>query len=101
MRPGTHLNLTGIYSPTEQEVDCATVVRSRVIVDLREGYESEAGDIMVPMTQRLITPEHVLGELHDVVTGRVTPRRSPHDITLFKSVGVALEDMVAADLLLA
>ncbi len=98
---GTHLNLTGIYKPTQQEVDCATVVRSRVIVDLREGYEAEAGDLMMPMHQGLIDPQHVLGELHDVVTRRINPRRSPHDITLFKSVGVALEDMVAAELVLA
>lgn len=101
LRPGTHLNLTGIFRATEQEVDEDTVARARVVVDLREGYELECGDIMVPMRQGRFGPEHVLGELHDVVTGRIQPRRpafSAIDITLFKSVGVALEDMVAAEL---
>ncbi len=101
LRPGTHLNLTGIFRATEQEVDCDTVARSRVVVDLRDGWEQECGDIVVPIRQGRIGPEHVLGELHDVVSGKVQPRRSAsagEDITLFKSVGVALEDMVAAEL---
>ena len=55
---------------------------------------------MVPMSQGLIGPEHVLGELHDVVMGQVQVRRSAEDITLFKSVGVALEDLVTAELAL-
>jgi len=53
---------------------------------------------MVPMAKGLIGPEHVLGELHDVVTGRVQTQQSPQDVTIFKSVGVALEDLVAAEL---
>ncbi|HZQ92604.1 MAG TPA: hypothetical protein VFA60_12480 [Terriglobales bacterium] len=96
LRPGTHLNLIGAFQPHTREVDTATVARARVIVDTYAGALAEAGDLLIPIAEGAITRDHVAGDLHEVVSGKQRARRSPDEITLFKSVGCALEDLAAA-----
>lgn len=99
LRPGTHLILVGSYRPTDREVDSLAVSRARVYVDTYRGALAEAGDILIPMQEGLITREHVVAELHELVSGSSPARRSAEEITIFKSVGCALEDLVAAELI--
>lgn len=101
LRPGTHLNLVGAFRPDSREVDDETARRSRIVVDTYEGCLQEAGDILIPQHNGTIGPEHVISDLHEALTGVRQVRRGPQDITLFKSVGCALEDLVAARLLQA
>jgi ornithine cyclodeaminase len=96
LAPGAHVNVVGAATPGCREVDTAAVVRSRVFVDRRESALHEAGDLLIPLRERAIAEEHVLAELGDLLTGRAAGRRSPDDITLFKSLGLAIEDVAAA-----
>ncbi|HWX56469.1 MAG TPA: ornithine cyclodeaminase family protein [Verrucomicrobiae bacterium] len=98
LRPGTHLNLVGAFQPDAREVDDETVRRARVVVDTYEGAMAEAGDILVPLHQGIISREHVVADLHEIASGKKRGRVQPSDITLFKSVGCALEDLVTANL---
>jgi ornithine cyclodeaminase len=93
---GTHVNVVGAATPESREVDTAAVVRSRVFVDRRESALHEAGDLLIPLREHAISEEHVLAELGDLLAGRAAGRRSPDDITLFKSLGLAIEDVAAA-----
>jgi ornithine cyclodeaminase len=81
-----------------REVDDEAVRRARVIVDRCDAALAEAGDLLQPLARGMVGPDHVLGELADVLRGAVQPRRDARDITLFKSVGHALEDLAAATL---
>lgn len=98
LRPGTHLNVVGAFRPVDREVDDIAVLRSKVVVDTYEGAFAEAGDLLIPMRNGRIDRAHIIADLHEVVTGKKQVRRSPEDITLFKSVGCALEDFVTAEL---
>jgi len=99
LKPGAHLNLVGAFQPHTREVDDATVIRSRVYVDTYEGCLSEAGDLLIPLMRGAIAREHVRGDLHDLFSGKCPGRESALDITLFKSVGCAIEDLVTAELI--
>jgi ornithine cyclodeaminase len=101
LRPGTHLNLVGGYRPDAREVDDTTVQRSRVVVDTYEGALAEAGELLIPLGRGLIARDHLVADLHELLSGQKAGRRGPADITLFKSVGCALEDLVAAELVAA
>ena len=98
LRPGTHLNLIGAYRPSSREVDSETIQRARVVVDTYEGCMAEAGDLLIPINEHAIDRTHVLADLHEVVSMKKLVRRSTSDITLFKSVGCALEDLVVANM---
>ena len=98
LRPGTHLNLVGAFQPHTREVDTETVRRARVVVDTYEGALAEAGDLLIPFQDGVIKRDHILADLHEVASGKKLIRTSPTDITLFKSVGCALEDLVTARL---
>lgn len=98
LRPGTHLNLVGAFQPHAREVDSDTIRRSRLVVDTYEGVLAEAGDILIPVSEGVITRAHLRADLHELTAGKQV-REDPGDITLFKSVGCALEDLVAAELL--
>jgi ornithine cyclodeaminase/alanine dehydrogenase-like protein (mu-crystallin family) len=97
--PGTHLNLIGAFQPDSREVDDETILRSRVIVDTYAGALAEAGDLLIPLRKRAIPRDHILADLHEVASGQKRVRRGQNDITLFKSVGCALEDLVTAKLI--
>jgi alanine dehydrogenase len=96
LRPGTHLNLVGAFQSHTREVDDETVRRARVVVDTYEGCQAEAGDLLIPMGKGLIERSHILADLHELTSGKKSVRTGPEDITLFKSVGCALEDLVTA-----
>jgi ornithine cyclodeaminase len=98
IRPGTHLNLIGTFQARAREVDAATIQRARVFVDTYEAAFAEAGEIVMPLQSGEIRREHVKGDLHEVVTAKRPGRTRREDITVFKSVGCALEDLVAARL---
>ena len=98
LQPGVHVDLVGAFRPDMRETDDAAVVKARVFVDTRAGALQEGGDIVQPLAAGVIGEDHVLGELSELTRGSVTGRRSADDITLFKSVGTALEDLTAAEL---
>jgi ornithine cyclodeaminase/alanine dehydrogenase-like protein (mu-crystallin family) len=98
LRPGTHLNLVGAFQPEAREVDDATVQRSRVVVDTYDGAMAEAGDLLLPMRRGLISRQHLAADLHELVSGEKAGRSTAAEITLFKSLGCALEDLAAASL---
>jgi ornithine cyclodeaminase/alanine dehydrogenase-like protein (mu-crystallin family) len=98
LRPGTHLNLVGAFQPETREVDDTTVKRAHVVVDTYEGALSEAGDLLMPMKNGSVARSHVVADLHEIASGKKPGRTNPDQITLFKSVGCALEDLVTAQL---
>jgi ornithine cyclodeaminase/alanine dehydrogenase-like protein (mu-crystallin family) len=100
LRAGTHINAVGAFRPNTREVDDETMLRSRLAVDSYEGAPMEAGDILIPQQNRIIGPDHIIADLHDSLCGKKIVRRESSDITVFKSVGCALEDLAAARLLL-
>ncbi len=101
LAPGTHLDLVGAFTPRMREVDDAAVARARIVVDTYAGALAEAGDLVQPLASGTIVRANVLAELAELVRGAPAVRRTPEDITLFKSVGTALEDLAAAELVLA
>jgi ornithine cyclodeaminase/alanine dehydrogenase-like protein (mu-crystallin family) len=98
IRPGTHLNLIGAFQAHTREVDDETIRRSKIVVDTYQGVLAEAGDLLIPLEKRLIQRTHILSDLHELAAGKKSVRTSSSDITLFKSVGCALEDLIAARL---
>jgi ornithine cyclodeaminase/alanine dehydrogenase len=98
LRPGTHLNLVGAFQPEAREVDDATIKRARVVVDTYDGALNEAGDLLIPMKQGMIDVRHIQADLHGIAGGKKPGRINADDITLFKSVGCAVEDLVTAQL---
>jgi ornithine cyclodeaminase/alanine dehydrogenase-like protein (mu-crystallin family) len=92
---GSHVNAVGAYTPQTRELDDDTIGRARVVVETREVALAEAGDLLIPLRAGSIGPDHVVADLSEVVHG-VTVRRSPEEVTVFKSVGVAFEDLVVA-----
>ena len=100
VRTGTHINAIGVFKPHMHEVPVDTVARAKVIVDHLQSVLEEAGDLLIPMRHGLIGPEHIIGELGQLLLGRIEGRTSDKEITLFKSVGVAAEDVAAASLVL-
>ncbi len=99
--PGTHICAVGACRPTQREMPTALVADARVFVDSRAGALVEAGDLVLPIKEGAITAQHIAGELGDVVLGRCEARRTPDEITIFKSLGMAVEDIVAAGLAVA
>jgi ornithine cyclodeaminase len=98
LKPGTHVDLVGGFTPHMREADDEAVRCARLFVDTRAGALAEAGDILDPLRRGVITVDDIQADLHDLATGRHTGRRTADEITLFKSVGTALEDLAAAEL---
>ncbi len=99
VRKGTHINAVGSFQPTTRELDDVCVRRSRTMVDTYDGALAEAGDLLIPLKAGIIKREHLLADLHQLTARQRPVRTSSTEITLFKSVGNALEDLVAAELL--
>jgi len=93
---GAHINAVGAALPTARELETGVVARSRLYVDRRESALAEAGDILVPISESAITADHIRGELGELLTGAAPGRQSARDVTLFKSLGLAIEDLAAA-----
>lgn len=100
LRPGTHLDLVGGYTPQMREADDEAVRRARVYIDT-EAALREAGDIVQPLRSGVLARESIVGDLFALARGEAPGRRDPAEITLFKSVGTALEDLAAAELAVA
>lgn len=98
LKPGAHVDLVGGYTPTMREADDEAIRRARVFVDTRAGALHEAGDLTQPIAAGVIAEADVAADLADLCAGRHRGRASGAEITLFKSVGTALEDLVAARL---
>ena len=98
LQPGQHLDLVGAFRPDMRESDDTAIRRARVFVDTRDGALAEAGDIVQPIESGLLDPDDVAGDLFDLTRGERAGRRFYDQITLFKSVGTALEDLAAAEL---
>ena len=94
---GTHINAVGSSIKTTRELDTETVVRSRLFVDRRESTVNEAGDFLFPLNEGALTESHIVGEIGDILLGKIPGRETPDEVTLFKSLGLAVEDLVAAD----
>jgi alanine dehydrogenase len=95
IRPGTHVDLVGGFTPTMREGDDALVARASVFADTREGALKEAGDLVIPVARGVLRPESV-ADLAMLSRGQHPGRRTADEVTLFKSVGAALEDLAAA-----
>lgn len=98
LRPGTHVDAVGAFRPGEREVDTETVRRARVVVDAYAAAPKEAGDLLIPLGEGAIAPDHIVAELAELVAGARPGRTNGSDVTLFKSVGFALEDLATATL---
>jgi ornithine cyclodeaminase len=98
LKPGTHLDLVGAFTSAMRESDDETVRRALVYVDTRAGALAEAGDIVQPLNAGIIRQTDIRGDLTELSRKSVLGRQSPEEITLFKSVGTALEDLAAAAL---
>ncbi len=95
LAPGTHVNAIGAHQPHTRELDTETVARARVVVETRDAALAEAGDLLIPLAEGAITAAHVAADLAEVVRGEAA-RTGDHEITVFKSVGVAFEDLAVA-----
>lgn len=98
VRKGTHLNVIGAFTPETREVDSETVKRASIFVDSYEGALSEAGDLLIPMREGVISRHDIRAELSEIVSGMKPARKTDDEITLFKSVGLAIEDAATAGL---
>ncbi len=95
---GTHVCAVGACRPDQREMDTALVARGRVYVDSRAGALAEAGDIVLPIAEGALDAAAIAGELGEVLAGRAAGRTSPREVTIFKSLGMAVEDVAAARL---
>jgi alanine dehydrogenase len=93
---GAHVNAVGACFPNAREVDTEAVRRARLYTDCRESCVKEAGDFIIPRNEGAIDDGHLIGEVGDVFLGRIPGRRSPDEVTLYESLGVAVEDLAAA-----
>jgi len=100
LKAGAHVNAIGSSIPTTRELDTATMVEGSLFVDRRESTINEAGDYLFPFREGAITPEAIRGELGEVLIGSVEGRRSEDELTVFKSLGLAVEDLAAAEYVL-
>lgn len=100
LSPGCHINAVGAYTPTTRELDTAAVVRSRMFVDRLEATLKEAGDFLIPRSEGAVNDDHIVGELGQVLLGDIGGRRSDDEITVFKSLGIAVEDLASAHYIL-
>lgn len=94
--PGTHINGVGSFRPDMAEIPAETVQAAKLVVDQRAACLAEAGDIIQPLNKELIDENHIYGEIGEIASGDIAGRTSPAEITLFKSVGNAVQDVAAA-----
>ncbi|MEA3355996.1 MAG: hypothetical protein U9Q23_01445 [Candidatus Bipolaricaulota bacterium] len=100
IRAGVHINAIGAFTPQMQEIPAETILRAKVVVDNKETALAEAGDLLIPMQQGLMSESHIYGELGELTAGLKPSRSSPDEITVFESVGVAVQDVAAAGMTL-
>jgi ornithine cyclodeaminase len=96
---GAHINAIGTHSPKSREVDSATMAAARIFVDRRESALNESGDYLLAAAEGVVSPESIVGEIGELLLGTKSGRTSRDQITLFKSLGLAIEDVACADFL--
>lgn len=96
---GAHINAIGTHSPQSREIDTDTMATARIFVDRRESALNEAGDYLLAAQEGAVTPESIIADLGEVIIRSKEGRTSSPEITLFKSLGLAIEDVVCADYL--
>ena len=96
LRPGVHVNAVGASIPSARELDTDAVARARLFVDRRESALNEAGDVLIPMKEGSFDAGHIIAEIGELLTGKAHGRRTDDDVTLFKSLGLAVEDLACA-----
>lgn len=96
LRAGAHVNLVGAHTPETREADTEVMKRSRVYVDLLQSAMAEAGDILIPIVEQALTADAIIGELGQLLLGEIPGRTADSDITLYKSLGIAAQDLFAA-----
>ena len=97
VKPGAHVISVGACRPTQREMDPALTARARLFVDSRAAALVESGDVILGIKDGLFSAEHIVGEIGELVNG-AQGRRSDTEVTIFKSLGLAVEDVTAADL---
>ena len=100
IKPGQHLDLVGAFTPDMAEADSKAIAKSKVVVDTYEGALSESGELINALKDGHIKKKHILSDLRELVLEEKDIRTDSNDITLFKSVGTALEDLAAAQLVI-
>jgi len=98
LKPGAHINAVGAHRPDSREIDGPTVAQSKVVVDSREAIMAECGDIILAIKEKSITENHLHAEIGEVLAGTKSGRSSASEITLYKSVGIAVQDVATAQL---
>jgi alanine dehydrogenase len=98
LKGGTHINAVGAYTPEMRELDDLTIGKSKIVVDTYEGCMAEAGDLLIPIRNGKLSKENIYADLGEIVLAQKPARTSEDEITLFESVGFALEDLVVATL---
>jgi ornithine cyclodeaminase len=96
LKPGAHLNVIGSCTPNAREVDTQTIEKAKLFTDRYESLFKEAGDFLIPKAEGRITDNHVKAEIGEVLTKAKPGRENPADITCFKSLGIAAEDLYSA-----
>jgi ornithine cyclodeaminase len=97
LRPGAHVNLVGAHEPDHREADSDAVAAAVVYVDHWRGAMREAGDLLIPLAEGRFGEAHIRGEIGELLEGRTDGRGDPDQITLYKSLGLAAQDLFAAD----
>lgn len=97
--PGVHINAIGTHSPSSREIDSATMAAARIFVDRRESALNESGDYLLAAKEGMVTPENIVAEIGELLIGTKPGRTTLDEITLFKSLGLAIEDVACADYL--
>lgn len=97
LKPGVHVNAVGSSVPTARELDSATMAAAALFVDRRESTLNEAGDFLLPQREGAIGPDHIRAELGELILGTAPGRTSETEITVFESLGLAVEDLAAAE----
>jgi ornithine cyclodeaminase/alanine dehydrogenase-like protein (mu-crystallin family) len=98
LKAGIHINAVGAYTPEMRELDDFTIGKSKIVVDTYEGCMAEAGDLLIPIRNGKFSKENIHADLGEIVLGQKSARTTDEEITLFESVGFALEDLVTARL---
>jgi ornithine cyclodeaminase/alanine dehydrogenase len=96
LRPGAHVNNIGSHSPDARELDTRTIVRAKFVADLKEACLAEAGDILLPIKEGVVTADHIHASLGEIVVGAKPGRENDEEITVFKSCGLAIQDVASA-----
>ena len=97
VKPGVHINAIGSFKPNMQELDPELLKEARIFVDQKEPCLAESGDLIKPINDGIFTAEHVAGEIGEFALNKLQGRQTKNQITVFKSVGVAIQDYIVAN----